>query len=161
MYFQPIKNEDPHLDFYTMYKREATEYDTEYINKYNEDLNTTLIFVSFSTLPPDQDLHTSSGRSVLRSQFCFRHRCPVEARARFRRTVGSLSPCDPPQPQPVYCAQRRPYSPPCMEWTPHRNHYNLEPPICKPFNVAVGRVCRNIGQAVAEPLPPAHWWING
>jgi len=45
MYFQPVRNEDPHLDFYTMYKREATEYDTEYMKKYNEDLNTTLIFV--------------------------------------------------------------------------------------------------------------------
>ena len=50
MYFQPIKNEDPKLDFYTMYKRETTEFDTEYMQKYNEDLNTTLIFVSFSAL---------------------------------------------------------------------------------------------------------------
>ena len=47
MYFQPIKNDDPNLDFYTMYKRETTEYDTEYMQKHNEDLNTTLIFVSF------------------------------------------------------------------------------------------------------------------
>ena len=47
MYFQPIKNEDPRLDFYTMYKREATEYDTESMRKHNEDLNTTLIFVRF------------------------------------------------------------------------------------------------------------------
>jgi hypothetical protein len=46
MYFQPIKNEDPHLDFYTVYKREATEYDAENMTKFNEDLNTTLIFVS-------------------------------------------------------------------------------------------------------------------
>ena len=44
IYFQPIKNDDPHLDFYNTYKREATEYDTEYMKKYNEDLNTTLIF---------------------------------------------------------------------------------------------------------------------
>ena len=44
MYLKPIKN-DPKLDFYTMYKRETTEYDTEYMQKYNEDLNTTLIFV--------------------------------------------------------------------------------------------------------------------
>jgi len=28
-----------------MYKRETVEYDTEYMQKYNEDLNTTLIFV--------------------------------------------------------------------------------------------------------------------
>jgi len=45
MYFQPIKNDDPQLDFYTMYKRETVEYDTEYMQKHNEDLNTTLIFV--------------------------------------------------------------------------------------------------------------------
>ena len=47
LYFQPIKNDDPQLDFYTMYKRETTEYDTEYMAKHNEDLNTTLIFVRF------------------------------------------------------------------------------------------------------------------
>ena len=51
MYFQPIKNDDPQLDFYTMYKREIAEYDTEHMQKYNEDLNTTLIFVS-SCYPP-------------------------------------------------------------------------------------------------------------
>ena len=47
MYLQPIKHDDPQLDFYTMYKRETMEYDTEYMQKYNEDLNTTLIFVRF------------------------------------------------------------------------------------------------------------------
>ena len=50
MYLQPIKNDDPKLDFYTMYKRETVEYDTEYMQKYNEDLNTTLIFVRFRVL---------------------------------------------------------------------------------------------------------------
>ena len=49
-YFQPIKNDDPQLDFCTMYKRETMEYDTEYMQKHNEDLNTTLIFVCFG--PP-------------------------------------------------------------------------------------------------------------
>ena len=47
IYFQPIKNDDPKLDFYTMYKRETMEYDTQYLDKYNEDLNTTLIFVRY------------------------------------------------------------------------------------------------------------------
>ena len=47
MYLQPIKNEDPQLDFYTTYKRETMEYDTECMAKHNEDLNTTLIFVGF------------------------------------------------------------------------------------------------------------------
>ena len=44
-FFQPIKTDDPRLDFYTMYKREAMEYDADYVKKYDEDLNTTLIFV--------------------------------------------------------------------------------------------------------------------
>ena len=44
-FLQPIKSDDPRIDFYTVYKKEATEYDTEYVKKYDEDLNTTLIFV--------------------------------------------------------------------------------------------------------------------
>jgi hypothetical protein len=47
MYLQLIKSNGPKLDFYTMYKRETMEFDTEYMQKYNEDLNTTLIFVRF------------------------------------------------------------------------------------------------------------------
>ena len=47
MFLQPIKNDDPQLDFFTMYKREAMEYDTDYMQNHNEDLNTTLIFVRF------------------------------------------------------------------------------------------------------------------
>ena len=44
-FFKPIKSEDPRLDFYTVYKREATDYDADYVKKYDEDLNITLIFV--------------------------------------------------------------------------------------------------------------------
>ena len=70
MYLQPIKNDDPKLDFYTMYRRETMEYDTEYMAKYNEDLNTTLIFVrvfllSFSHHSVDRVLRlVCSRRSV-------------------------------------------------------------------------------------------------
>ena len=46
-FLQPIKTEDPRVDFYTMYKKESLEYDTEYVKKYEEDLNTTLIFVRY------------------------------------------------------------------------------------------------------------------
>ena len=46
-FFQPIKSGDPRVDFYTMYKREAAEYDMDYVKKYDEDLNTTLIFVRY------------------------------------------------------------------------------------------------------------------
>lgn len=40
------------LDFYTTYKRETMEYDTERMRKYNDDLNTTLIFVSYCVSSP-------------------------------------------------------------------------------------------------------------
>jgi len=43
-FLQPIKNDDPRLDFYNVYKKESTEYGTDYV-KYEEDLNATLIFV--------------------------------------------------------------------------------------------------------------------
>ena len=49
MFLQPIKNDDPRLDFFTMYKRETTEYDTDSMQKHNEDLDTTLIFVRFDS----------------------------------------------------------------------------------------------------------------
>ena len=51
-YFQPIKNDNTRLDFYTMYKREATKYNTYYVKKYDEDLNTTLIFVCCTSFAP-------------------------------------------------------------------------------------------------------------
>ena len=47
MYFQPIKHNDPQLDFYTIYEWKTLGYDTEYMQKYNGDLNTTLVFVRF------------------------------------------------------------------------------------------------------------------
>ena len=61
-----------------MYKREATEYDMDYVKKYDEDLNITLIFVRlssplFSIISP-----VPIGRSVLRCQLRLRHRHPFE-----------------------------------------------------------------------------------
>ena len=37
--------EDRRARFYEHYRKEAKEYDEEFIKKYDEDLNTTLIFV--------------------------------------------------------------------------------------------------------------------
>ena len=43
----PLKSDEARTDFYNVYKRESTEYDTNYVKKYEEDLNTTLVFVGF------------------------------------------------------------------------------------------------------------------
>ena len=44
----PLTHEDYRTKFYETYRREAEEYDREFIKKYDEDLNTTLIFVGLS-----------------------------------------------------------------------------------------------------------------
>ena len=61
-FLSPIKNDDTRLDFYTMYRKEATEYDTDYIKKYDDDLNTTLIFVRLSRLPFSPATHLTRSR---------------------------------------------------------------------------------------------------
>ena len=81
-FFQPIKTDDPRLDFYTMYKREAMEYDTDYVKKYDEDLNTTLIFVRHCNSFLQLISPITTGGSVLRCQLSFRHRCPFSTSAR-------------------------------------------------------------------------------
>ena len=43
----PQTQEDYRTKFYDVYRREAEEYDREFIKRYDEDLNTTLIFVCF------------------------------------------------------------------------------------------------------------------
>jgi len=42
----PSTQEDPRARFFEDYRNEAEEYDREFMKKYDEDLNTTLIFVS-------------------------------------------------------------------------------------------------------------------
>ena len=44
-FFQPTKADDPRIDFYTVYGRQAAEYDMDYVGKYGDDLNTAMIFV--------------------------------------------------------------------------------------------------------------------
>ena len=42
----PLTQEDHRARFYEYYRKEAKEYDRVFMKKYDEDLNTTLIFVS-------------------------------------------------------------------------------------------------------------------
>ena len=45
-FFEPLRTNDPRTDFFTVYRRESGEFDRDYAKKYEEDLNTSLIFVS-------------------------------------------------------------------------------------------------------------------
>ena len=44
----PADREDRQARFYQDYRKVAEEYDKDFLKKYDEDLNTTLIFVSFT-----------------------------------------------------------------------------------------------------------------
>ena len=46
LFFKPTRTGDPRTDFYSVYQKEATEYDTNFVKRYEENLDITLIFVS-------------------------------------------------------------------------------------------------------------------
>ncbi|KAF9643512.1 hypothetical protein BDM02DRAFT_1442062 [Thelephora ganbajun] len=43
-FFDPLRTNDPRTDFYAVYRRESADFDRDYAGKYDEDLNTSLIF---------------------------------------------------------------------------------------------------------------------
>ena len=45
-FVEPLRTEDSRTDFFAVYRRESGEFDRDYAKKYDEDLNTSLIFVS-------------------------------------------------------------------------------------------------------------------
>jgi hypothetical protein len=47
-FFDPLRTDDSRSDFYTVYRRESREFDQDYIAKYDGDLSTSLLFVSFA-----------------------------------------------------------------------------------------------------------------
>jgi len=52
------------VEFYDKFQREADEYDSDFMKKYDEDLNTTLIFVSirsFSRIYLNRDSNFARG----------------------------------------------------------------------------------------------------
>ena len=45
-FFEPLRTDNPRADFFAVYRKESDVFDREYAKKYDEDLNTSLIFVS-------------------------------------------------------------------------------------------------------------------
>jgi len=58
LFFQPTKTGDLRTDFYSAYQKEAAEYDAHFVKQCDEDLNTTLIFVS----SPPSTIRTAHNR---------------------------------------------------------------------------------------------------
>jgi len=49
-FFEPLRTNDSRADFFAIYRKESDEFDRDYTRKYDEDLNTSLIFVSFTSV---------------------------------------------------------------------------------------------------------------
>jgi len=45
-FFEPLRTNDSRADFFAVYRKESAEFDRDYAKKYDEDLNTSLIFMS-------------------------------------------------------------------------------------------------------------------
>ena len=65
--------------FYERYRKVAEEYDKEFNKRYDEDLNTTLIFVSLANFPDARVLTWITGWPILRCHFRLRHRRQLPA----------------------------------------------------------------------------------
>ena len=68
-------------EFYKLYQKEATEYDREFMKKYDDDLNTTLIFVRPAHRPNARSLTWTAGRSVFRGDLCIHRLGPSRTQA--------------------------------------------------------------------------------
>ena len=45
-FFQPSRTNNTRADFFAVYRKESEEFDRDYTRKYDEGLNTSLLFVS-------------------------------------------------------------------------------------------------------------------
>ena len=66
--------EEIRAKFYEHYRKEAEEYDKDFMKKYDEDLNTTLIFVCHPRCPGALVLICVTGWSILRRRLRLHHR---------------------------------------------------------------------------------------
>ena len=82
---QELLQEGLRAQFYEHYRKEAEEYDKEFMKKHDEDLNTTLIFVGYAHYSGSRVLTWVSGRSVLCCHFRLHHPGPPPAPARLNR----------------------------------------------------------------------------
>ena len=65
----PVDRDDHEARFYEAYRKVAEEYDKDFLKKYEEDLNTTLIFVSLAWSCIERALTRALGWSLFCSHF--------------------------------------------------------------------------------------------
>ena len=153
------------VDFYNKFQREADDYDRDFTKKYDEDLNTTLIFVCVfifsSTFPVVLTicLLWGIGRFVFCSCICFYRRCRKLALTGLH-TIQLHRPYRYGQ----YLARAPPSGPQFCSPSVERSRSDHRPrpiyPLFKSSRFSPLRLHRHVGQTVAQSLLPGRdAWI--
>jgi len=64
-FIEPLRTNDHRTDFFAVYRKESEDFDRDYVRKYDEDLNTSLIFVSRQLPLCAQDSDVGLGQAGL------------------------------------------------------------------------------------------------
>ena len=116
----PVDREDHQARFYEVYRKVAEEYDEDFLKKYEEDLNTTLIFVSLAWDCIEFPLTRASGWSL----FCSYLRIHRPGRSSDQAQLRQRDRCPPPSPdlqdRQHHFRRRHSLSPP-MVWSSTRD----------------------------------------
>jgi len=146
------------VEFYDKFQREADEYDRDFMKKYDEDLNTTLIFVSVcfrfrASIVALIRFSAGIGRSVLCRHIRFHPRRPEKSPTGLH-AVKLRTPQDHRSFLAWEPANWRRCSAPPVEWPRFHCGPCSSHPLLKFGSFPPLRVRRHVGQAVAQPLLP-------
>ena len=144
--------EDIRSRFYEDYRKVADEYDKEFNKRYDEDLNTTLIFVSLESCSDVTYVLTwITGWSILRRHFRLHHSSRLPTPARPKRRNRRPPPRPHLQDRQYYFRRRRSYTP-AVVWPPKYDRPGSSHPVCQSRSFAPLRFPRDARQAMVEPI---------
>ena len=137
----PIQ-EDHRAQFFEDYRKEAEEYDREFIKSYDEDLNTTLIFVSLACCSSVRVLTWMTGWSVFCCDCSVHHPSPPPAPIRPKSRDNRSSPGSYPQDRQHHLWKPRPRST-SMDWSPPNDNPSPSHPLHKSHHIPLLHISRD------------------
>ena len=153
-FFQPLRSNDTRADFFAVYRKESEEFDRDYAGKYDEDLNTSLIFVSRETSAfEDCALNGGvyTGRSVFGGQLSVHHRRPIQSPTRPERDDRHLYANPHSHHERISFPRCRPTHN-RLEWPFHRNRNRAVPALREPCGFPLCGLRGYAGEAMGQPL---------
>lgn len=149
-FFPKLNTGDEKGDFFIVYQKEADEFDREFSKKYDEDLNTTLIFVRTLSLT-SAPTHLAVGGSFLGGHNCFCPRHPDQHSTRLHPRDCRPSPYSDPQGRQLHFRWRRYFR--CRLDRPRSCDCDgSDSALRKSRCFSVGRVFRSPGETVAQSV---------